>query len=363
MFVEQLYSLVIGLAGQEVSEGKPDRAHQLLLNQSARRFLTESLPRMKTLLRDLFAARETFFHPYFLLDENAFSDKTVALLLERFPLSPSEKQIENNWKEFQDLKIFCRNVVGPQYDKVKSKKNPSGTYTDTDALIEIHRNVHIALIDENEVKAINRKLGEFKKAEKEADRPMTTNDLVEKRNELKDQVSDKYERQRIDCMTNRNPASQFVAFLILGAPGLNLSYLNVTMAASAVVKSKAARQGEGREVTTTSSNGELTQMLAVKTVEANVKVTAVNNALLESRKRNIENLLTDLQDSPNCDQHADEIAVLRKKRREILRNIAGTSPVKVAPVAPLTLWDLTREGGDFAQRTPSFATSSTDSRQ
>ena len=77
-----------------------------------------------------------FIQSGIVLDDNTLSNENIAAVLERFPESPSDDQANSIWMRFQSIKTFTRNEAGPVYSKNR-KVAVSGTYSDTDILMEI----------------------------------------------------------------------------------------------------------------------------------------------------------------------------------------------------------------------------------
>ena len=135
--LKQLRQLILALAGQDVSEGKPDRAHFLLLLHASIRWL-QNPQLLRTTAKEPFQKRTSFFHPFFLLDDETFNEKNIDDLIKSFPDSSTcdNSQLSKLWKEFKEIQSFCRVVLGPKYEKLTKTKNDSGTYTDVEKLRE-----------------------------------------------------------------------------------------------------------------------------------------------------------------------------------------------------------------------------------
>ena len=161
--ISQLFSLVVAICGEEISEGAPDKSYFMLLNANCRSQLTVQLARFRARVKKEFEKRLDFFHPLFLCNEDLLSDDNVATLLKKFPEAPTDKELEAVWKEFSDCKSASRNNYSPPYMKMVNKQPRSGVYDDTEYLKLLQKDTIVASINENEMKTVNKKMADWAK--------------------------------------------------------------------------------------------------------------------------------------------------------------------------------------------------------
>ena len=148
--------------------------------------------------------------------------------------------------------------------------------------------------------------------------------LEAKTAELKTTCKARYDEQRASCMTKRGIPDCFLTFLIAGAQGLGLSYLVATPTNGGAVKQ--SQLSRTNEKTASSLNSSVHPGLAgvaefnrLKAAEVKMRANIMNNAKKDERKRNIAELQSELENSPNKASHADEIKKLKKQKRDLLR--------------------------------------------
>ena len=359
---EQLFSSICAIAGQCLSaEASPTKDNKILLHANGRTFLKAQLFRLRAILNPQLVKRETFFAPAFNVGEETMNDQAVERLLPRFTENPSEKQLDDCWKEFKEVQAVCRNSFGPPYSKWLKGNKQSGVYDDKETLTSMLQKIQCDAIENNKITSLDKKVAAFVKKYKEEnnnENPILA-DKLSKRAEFEGTMKVAYEKKKLEWTIRKLPQG-WLAFVILGLPGNQLPYLGVTVPSRAEAHGRPGRlglsdTGSGGGTSNSTSGAIMSaislDLVTAKKAEASVKAFAAMNAQAITKLNHAEKLIQLLEENPT-EAAPGELEKLKRVRLNLLRESVDTSPSKMRRI----LSDLS--SADTSQRAFSFSTPS-----
>jgi len=169
---------------------------------------------------------------------------------------------------------------------------------------------------------------------KEKKNSESINGLVEmRRTEVKKEVKDTYDKKR-EKVDDSPPHPFFFPWVILGSPGLDLSYLTGNILDDTKKPKRSSVTSSSSNATDNESHKK-TDLIKELLLNQSKNLKFKENFLEEGRKRDeegrkrerkaiIDSLITDLCNSPNAEEHTEELTKLKRERRELLREGAFT---------------------------------------
>ena len=162
---------------------------------------------------------------------------------------------------------------------------------------------------------------------KEKENSESINGLVEiKRTEVKKEVKDTYDKKR-EKVDDSPPHPFFFPWVILGSPGLELSYLSGNILDDTKKPKRSSVTSSSSNATDDESHKKtdlIKELLLNQSKNLKFKQNFLDEGRKEKRKASIDALITDLSNSPNAEEHTEESTKLKRERRELLREFACT---------------------------------------
>ena len=328
MEVEQWFGVIVGLAGNELSQGEKIKDFPKTLLDKVKTWAGDVVLVNNTVTELLITKNSNRFGEFGLF-VSAYSREIADKINDLYLCFDDPKIVFNKW---DNVKSDVRNDFLPLYLKW-TKKYKSGTYDDTEVLIEVLKSRAIKTINKNRSQAISNGKITIKKNNENADKKL----IEKKEKEMIDMQTENYKIKEDNWKDNTKLPTTWLAFLLLSVPGIQLTYLE-NIGVIDMVKDDEQDEVEGVVGKEKSSSGKRSRIgrMASRKLKKNEKDAEQHSSktidkVLEIQQMNasqkkaefqINSLreLIDLEDSPS----------MKKKYQNRLKNkladIAECSP-------------------------------------
>lgn len=209
-YLKQILVLIIVSQGASLTQEKPDKEKEAILWGKIREVFQAGHSRFNSIyeeFRDVRTEQKIFKDLFELAPITKEQWDTMSA---SFPLSPTTKELDDNYKEFKKHQTTCRNTLGVLYAKLSRVKG-SGEYDDRLVLTQMIKKAAFVSIDLNHAKASSK----FKVKNK------LKEDLEELIRENEIELTKTYDNQKLTQWENCIPDVAFLAHTFLGACGSN----------------------------------------------------------------------------------------------------------------------------------------------
>lgn len=233
VYVKQMEGVIIALGGAELVEGFPTKDGPAVLYANCVAWAHGN--RLNHELKTELQNREHELTDWFKIE--LLNGNMIEVLKGFFPQVPTPEKVKEIAAYWDAIKKDCRNLYGPLYEKDYIKLKKSGSYTDSDVLLNIIKNCILARINDNQKKAMN----SFKNSMIGEDESKATDQQKQTYNEKVLEKEKEYSLKKLEWKKQALPKT-FLAFLFLSLPSTkDLNCLKV------IHKEVVAKTRDGRK--------------------------------------------------------------------------------------------------------------------